>query len=429
MNEPEEKISSRKREESFYMANDGQNHIATPASTTKRIGELDLIRGMALLGILIANMQIFSYPYLYTSIIDAGWWQNAWDQTALWFIYLFVEQKFFTIFSFLFGLGFMIFLQRAKHKTDRPIRLYVRRLLFLFVLGLIHTYLIWSGDILLPYALLGFLLIFFYHKSAKTMLTWAVGLLVASCLFMIIQTFLFDNFMAARAPSVLVIENLIQDSVHAYSQGTYMDMLIQRLLDSDFGMEFNIFMMPMILAMFLFGAYAGKKELFRNLNQHRTGIKKMWRWSFIIGTVFLIVQVVLRTQVDAQNSGYNMAHIIGVLISAPALCFFYITSVLLLLQRDIWQRLLRPLKAVGRMALTNYLLQTVVCTLIFYSYGFGMYGKLGPALGVVLAFIIFGIQIIASNLWLKHFKFGPMEWIWRSFTYKGVFAKTLEKED
>lgn len=102
-----------------------------------------------------------------------------------------------------------------------------------------------------------------------------------------------------------------------------------------------------------------------------------------------------------RNSDYNMAHIIGVLISGPDLCFFYITSILLLLQRGIWQRILRPLKAVGRTALTNYLLQTVVCTLIFYSYGFGMYGKLGPALGVVLAFIIFGIQIIVSNLWLK----------------------------
>jgi uncharacterized protein len=362
-------------------------------------------------------------------MIDAGWWQNVWDQTALWSIYLFVEYKFFTIFSFLFGLGFIIFLQRAKHKTDRPIRLYVRRLLFLFVLGLIHTYLIWSGDILLPYAMIGFLLIFFYHKSAKTMLTWAVGLLVVSCLFMTFQTFLFDNFMAAWAPSISAIESLIQNSVHAYSQGTYADMLIQRQIDSGIGMEFHIFMMPMILAMFLFGAYAGKKELFRNLNQHRTGIKKVWRWSFIIGVAFLIVQVVLRTQVDAQNSGYNMAHVIGVLISGPALCFFYITSVLLLLQRDIWQRILRPLKAVGRMALTNYLLQSVVCTLIFYSYGFGLYGELGPAFGIALAFIIFGIQIIGSNLWLKYFQFGPLEWIWRSFTYKGVFAQIPEKRE
>ncbi|WP_040981241.1 DUF418 domain-containing protein [Oceanobacillus jeddahense] len=105
---------------------------------------------------------------------------------------------------------------------------------------------------------------------------------------------------------------------------------------------------------------------------------------------------------------------------------FFLYHFLLLLQRDIWQRILPPLKTLGRTALTNYLLQTVVCTLNFYSYGFGMYGKLGPALGVVLAFIIFGIQTIASNLWLKYFKFGPMEWIWRSFTY---FAKTPEKED
>lgn len=406
------------------MANNDQNNSVTPVSTTERIEELDLIRGIALLGILVANMPMFAYPSLYVSMIDAGWWQNVWDQGALWGIYLFVEQKFFTIFSFLFGLGFMIFLQRASHKTDRPVRLYVRRLIFLLILGLIHTYLIWSGDILLPYAMIGFLLIFFYHKSAKATLAWAVGLLVASALFMSIQTFLLNNFMAAWAPSISTIESLIQDSVHAYSQGTYMEMFIQRLIDSDIGMGYHIFMMPMILAMFLFGAYAGKKELFRNLNQHRTGIKKVWQWSFIIGVAFLIVQVVLRTQVDAENSGYNMAHVIGVLISGPALCFFYITSLLLLLQRDIWQRMLSPFKAVGRMALTNYLMQSVVCTLIFYNYGFGLYGELGPALGVVLAIIIFSMQIIASNLWLNYFPYGPLEWIWRSFTYKGIFIQT-----
>ena len=113
-------------------------------------------------------------------------------------------------------------------------------------------------------------------------------------------------------------------------------------------------------------------------------------------------------------------------VGAPALSFFYASAILLLFQRTAWQRHLAPLAAVGRTALSNYLLQSVICTTIFYSYGFGLYGRIGQPAGVALTFLIFALQIPVSVWWLRHFRFGPVEWLWRTLTYGKLQPMRLE---
>lgn len=200
-------------------------------------------------------------------------------------------------------------------------------------------------------------------------------------------------------------------------QGTYAEIFGQRVIDLSIMQESSLFVLPLTLAMFLLGAYAWKKGYFQNSTQHMTRIRQIWFWSLVIGLLFLILQVFLSNQVDALHHGYNFAHYTGILISGPALCLFYVSSLILLMRNKMWRKLLTPLQSVGRMALTNYILQSVICTFLFYSYGLGLFNQVGPALGVTIAIIIFIIQVIGSHLWLNYFRFGPLEWLWRSLTY------------
>lgn len=399
------------------MQDNGNRKELGPIAKSQRIGELDLIRGVALLGIIIANMPLFSYPYLYTNLLSEPWWTTVWDRAVQQLTYIFIDFKFITIFSFLFGLGFMIFLQRAEQKGRNRVWLYLKRLLVLMAIGLIHSYFIWFGDILFLYAFMGFFLIFFRNCRGKTLLIWSLGLLVIPAALLAVLTFAGDGGWLGILPSIQTVEELIAESLVVYGQGTYGEIFEQRLVDLAILQENSLFLFPLTLSMFLLGAYTWKQGLFLNLAQHTTLIRQIRFWSLIIGIPFLILQVFLFKQFDLARTGYNFVHYIGIMVAGPAICLFYMSSLLLLARNKRWNEWLTPLQAVGRMALTNYILQSLICTFLFYSYGFGLYNQIGPALCFLISIGIFSLQVAGSNLWLKHFQFGPLEWIWRMLTY------------
>ena len=141
-------------------------------------------------------------------------------------------------------------------------------------------------------------------------------------------------------------------------------------------------------------------------------------WGLIIGSSMSLVKYISMEMIDLiYASKYELVYMIATITGDPALCFFYVTSIILLMQNQRWKPKLLPLANVGRMALTNYLMQSIICTTIFYSYGLGLYGKIGPAAGIILTLAIFAVQVVISNLWFARFKFGPMEWLWRTLTY------------
>jgi uncharacterized protein len=144
----------------------------------------------------------------------------------------------------------------------------------------------------------------------------------------------------------------------------------------------------------------------------------MWPWALVIGMLGNIIYVAFaEISTRGMPSWENVFSVIGQTFGAPALAIFYMTSLALLAQSSTWERRLAPLANVGRMGLTNYLLQTVICTTLFYGYGFGLYGKVGIAAGILLTVVIFALQILFSAWWMKRYRFGPMEWLWRSLTY------------
>jgi uncharacterized protein len=405
--------------------------IAEPVKTQERIETLDTIRGFALLGILIANMAHFSSPAPYLEMIGKNIWTGFWDTTISSFISLFIQGKFYTMFSFLFGLGFVIFYERAKAKTKRPILLLYRRLFILLLIGLIHTFFIWHGDILVAYALLGFLLPLFFNRKPITLLIWAVTIFSVFILFM---TLVFGSLALVKMvdeeaytndilqPVIADIENRIENSFHAYGHGTFAEIMAQRTSDTFFVLG-NLFTFAfMLFPLFLLGLYVGKKAILQNIEANMPLIWRTWIWGLAIGLSMSIVKFTCTNLMGTDPfSFYALIHLCAAILGDTGLCLFFMTSIIILCQNKKWMPKLKPLAYVGRMSLSNYLLQSIICTTIFYSYGLGLYGKVGPALGLVLTMVIFTVQIFISTYWLKRYQFGPMEWVWKCLTYGKFF--------
>ena len=420
--------------------NSGINNPFTvePIQIQERIEVLDIIRGFALFGILIANIVWYSTPAIYYEILGKNIWTGICDTTASSFVNLLVQGKFYSMYSFLFGLGFAIFYERAKERTTKPILLFYRRLFILLIIGLLHLFFIWYGDILVTYALLGFLLPLFFNCKPKTLIKWAISLFGVFLIFLSIVMGLlelgkmFNESVITESlqPFYTKIENMIESSYQAYGQGTFSEIMAQRTSDALFAINQIFAGIFVILPLFLFGLYAGKKRIFQNVETNLTLIRKIWIWSLVIGLIMSVVKFVFKNHMGAEfYSFYTVIHTGAGFFGDFGLCLFFMTSILLLYQNRKWKLKLNFLSYMGRMPLSNYLLHSIICTTIFYSYGFGLYGKVGSALGLVFAVVIFVIQIFISKYWFKHFRFGPVEWVWRCLTYGKFFEIKLSKTD
>ena len=170
--------------------------------------------------------------------------------------------------------------------------------------------------------------------------------------------------------------------------------------------------------MMILGLYAGKRRIFDDIPSHLPFIRKVWLWGLIIGLVGNGMYVYFGEQANrAIPSAANLISLVGQTFGAPALALFYMATLTLLAERVAWRRRLAPLSFVGRMALTNYLLQSFICSTLFFGYGFAFYGQIGIAGGIALTVAIYVVEAAFSAWWLKRFRFGPMEWLWRTLTY------------
>lgn len=388
----------------------------TPITEQERLIVIDVIRGFALLGILLVNMQDFSSPWLY---LEPGvLWNSSLDRYTEIFIDIFAQASFYTLFSFLFGFGMMIFKERAEAKGYSFVPLYSRRLFVLLILGIIHAFLIWHGDILISYALIGFILLLFHKAEAKTMFKWAVALIL-------IPSILFGGLMLwqeTKYPSAFVgydIE-MVNQSLQVYSSGTYFEITKQRINDWYYvNNPINyIFLIFAILPMFLFGAFFAKKRWFHEPKTYNKELQKIWLVSMIIAVIFKLLPYF--------GNGMEGLFYLQNFIGGPASAIFYATSIVLLFQKSWWRSKLINFSYVGRLSLSNYLLQSLIGTFIFYSYGLGFYGQVSPFYGVILTIIIYILQVQLSKLWLKRYKIGPVEWLWRSLTYKSKQKLKIE---
>lgn len=402
---------------------DGDNKMNSTAPTLpgERLEILDVLRGLAVCGILIGNMQWFSgYGMVPPGLADA----TLPNQITSFLVHFFIEGKFYSIFSFLFGVGFAIHISKADERGDTKASLFKRRLFWLLVIGLMHAFLLWAGDIVSIYAMMGFILLLFRKKSNESLLKWAIAMMIVPIVTYIL---LYIAFVAFAPPDTAAMVTSAQaeqwnSSVRLVGEGGYLQIIkdynLNYIVGRYMGLIFQM-RLPKILAMFLLGFYAYRRGIFQDLAAHQPLIRKVLIYGLGLGLVGNIAMAALAgNEAPFPPSSTGLAGVVGYAFGVPALALGIIAAVATLWQRSGAQRILAVLAPVGRMALSNYLLQTVVCVTIFYGYGFGQFGKIGAVTGTLIAFTIFICQIILSTLWLKYFNYGPMEWIWRQLTYQ-----------
>ncbi|UMZ73434.1 DUF418 domain-containing protein [Natranaerofaba carboxydovora] len=399
--------------------------LHTPISEKKRIKDIDIIRGFALFGVLLVNVFYFNTTFTATLVgqvplLNPLELSPGLDQITATLVSFFAEGKFYTIFSFLFGLGFYIFISRAEDKGLESKPLFKRRMFSLFIFGLLNLILVWWGDILHVYALGGFILVLFKDKPVKVLRRWVLILLTFS---IIASSLMFSAspmaFQAMDTSSYMVSPQMVEQSFEVFRNGNYLEIIGFRITNElPFLLFYFIFIIPKTLAMFLIGMIAGKMNIFENIKDNLALINKIWKVTGIVGGVSLIAMLLSGYPVLGLNgTGLSPVYAFFFEVGTVSISLFYITSLIKLLRKSMFAKVLYPLQSVGRMALTNYLVQCIVCSLVFYGHGLGYIGNMSVFTGVIFTIAFFVLQMVISSVWLKYYKFGPFEWIWRKYTY------------
>jgi len=397
-----------------------------PTRAGERIQLLDALRGAAILGIVLVNVHAMARP-IYYELLPELHADGPWDVGVRLLTAFFVESKFYTLFSFMFGVGMGVQFDRCRAKGHGFTGFFARRMAVLAALGLIHGILIWYGDILLLYAVLGFVLMAFQHARQGWLLVVAVLGVLASlgiyALFLLIgmaaratepMAEAYDKAIAAQGEKY---RETLRQATEAYSGG-YLESTSQRLTDMGF-MYGNMFVyLGLIFAAFALGLWAWRRGLLREPERHERFFRGVWLIGLPLGVLCNGFYAYAKTfHASLEPTPVVFGGLMALAVGQFAFAAVFLALVAKLTQADLLGRLRAALAAVGRMALTNYVLQSVVLTLLFYGYGFGLMGETSYAVNAALAIGLFLLQIPLSRWWMARFRFGPLEWLWRTLTY------------
>ncbi|KGM57004.1 hypothetical protein N799_12440 [Lysobacter arseniciresistens ZS79] len=389
-----------------------------PVSASERIDNLDVLRGLALLGIALMNVEYFTAPMAdMGSGIAPG--ATGLDWLADAFVHVFVRGKFWTLFSLLFGMGFAVMLGRARAAGRDFVPVYLRRTAGLLAIGLVHALLVWAGDILVSYAVTALLLVLLFRDTDTARLwKWGAGIWGVMVGLMLLGSL---AMMAPGAPvedaGVEAMAALREAETVAYATGSYAEATAVRLQWFVHSLGSNFFLVPLVLGMFLAGAWLVRSGAMADPAAHRRLFMRLAWMGGLAGLALTANSVAVNPDPDmvAGSAPDAMLAMTLHMAGAPLLALGYTGMVVLALQRGAgWLRVLAP---AGRMALTNYLAQSAIGTLVFYGYGLGLWGGVPRSWQVLGVVVVFGLQLLASRWWLARFRYGPLEWAWRAFTY------------
>jgi uncharacterized protein len=395
-----------------------------PLPGQERLESIDMLRGFALFGIIAVNTLFFAQP---AAIATTLGYAGQPDALSHFLVAWLAQSKFYGLFSFLFGLGFAI--QMERWETRGPGR-FRRRLLVLLGFGLLHGLLVWMGDILSIYALAGMALPWFRNAKPRTLIIWAICLLgLGTLAFAAMGGLVWLGPMFAPAEMARTTAGMREQvtkeaakAIHAYGSGPYATLVAFRARELAQAYGMGLAVLPHIFTMFLLGLWAWKRGVFQNLESSARLRQRMLWLGLVLG---LPLNFLAAWMSRGGMVGSLHGAILGValtLIAAPLLTFGYIALLLRLLESPRWRRFVAPLHWSGRMALTNYLTQSLVMTAIFYFYGLGLYGKLHLHWSLLIALSVALAQVPLSRWWLSRYAMGPAEWLWRRLTYGRVNA-------
>ena len=401
----------------------------TGAPIKKRLLVLDMLRGFALLGIILANFPEFSQWTFHSAEEQAVMPGAPTDKVLHYLLYVLVDGKFYTLFSLLFGIGFSMIITNCKKRGVNGMRVFYRRMFILVLIGAMHLLLLWSGDILLLYALLGMLLPLFWNCSNRQLLGWAaffvllpIGVdLIRSLSGWSLAEYPYNLWWAKCGEYGITEGNfatwLTDHNDYASMHQFLMQGAWERLWEFVSGNRYF-----KVLGLFLIGLYVGRQQMAESLPKFRPLLRKVAVFGFAAGLPLSFLYAA-----DSISGGSSPSlHTLLYTFSVYPLGFAYAAALALLFERHQGLKIWKMLSYPGRMALTNYLSHSVAGIAIFYGVGFA-FGGCSLWVTLIVALIVYSLLMLLSAVWMRFLQFGPLEWIWRMLTYGRYFKIRSEK--
>lgn len=396
-----------------------------PVQARERHVILDALRGFALLGICLANYPEFSLYSFLEAFPKSLFPTAAIDTITQWALFILIDGKFYTVFSLLFGIGFSIILENNRKRGANGILIFYRRMFFLLLIGLAHLILIWSGDILMLYALVGMTLPLFLRCKDKTLCIWALVFLFLPVVIDYVCQFtgVYLSSKLVEWQWLLCDRFGITEENFAYwlrDAETYRDVqhfllmgAVERMQEFVDGNRYF-----KVLGLFLLGYVVGRNGWYARMDTLRPYLKKLCFYGLCVGMPLSVIYA--WSSMHGKPFGFG-THSLFYFLSVYVTSFGYVAGFCLLYLRCRESRVWTFLSYPGRMALTNYIMQSAIGVLIFYGVGFGMGADTALIYAELIALTVFVFEVAFSGLWLGYFRFGPLEWLWRCLTYLRLF--------
>ena len=392
-----------------------------PVKPEKRILSLDVLRGLAVLAILIMNIQ--SFAMIEAAYINPTAYGNLTGLNLLtWkFDYIFADQKFFSIFSMLFGVSILIFSHNVDKKGGNAVRLFYIRMAWLFLFGMVHGYLLWHGDVLVAYALCGAFVFLLRDFSPRTLIVAGLVVIAVPCINYWIFGQSIEFWPWAEAKGLI---NLWKPDAQTIGQevaalrGGFIEQLEWRFAAAWHRQSFTFQAWTVWKAagLMMLGMALYKLKIINGIKSGKFYL--VAALVMLIPGVYLQIEGIHKNFAAAWSMDYSMLYgwqwnYTGSIFMALG----YVSLLLFFLKLNLFQRLFNLLADIGKMAFSNYILMTLVCTFIFYGHGLGLFGKVDRVHQLLVVLGVWIIVVIFSRIWLRNYRFGPLEWLWRTLTY------------
>jgi uncharacterized protein len=368
----------------------------------QRLMSIDIMRGLALFGVLVVNLVTEFRVSIFAQFLAPPPEPGVADRAVLWFVHYCLELKAFALFSFLFGVGLAIQFDRLRG-TGRPLYWLTRRLLALLAFGLVHLLLIWNGDILTEYAVAGLVALPLLYASKRILLTIAIALLALYIALPLLP-------VPLAWPDAAWIAAHVEQANQVYRAGSWAQVTRFSWQELPSLLPLHVYIFPRTLGLFALGVLAWRSSLLTRPATQKAAILRL-AWVFgLIGAA------------TALADAFGLFPVAGLLHLLPnmtpvCLALAFAAVVLYAVEFTPAEVPLRAFAAIGRMAFTNYIAQSVVFGLFFIGYGLGQFGSLRAAPVFALGVAVYVAQVQVSRAWLRHYRFGPIEWVWRTLMY------------
>jgi uncharacterized protein len=361
---------------------------------TSRIYAIDAARGAALFGVLAVNVVTAFRISIFQQFLPSRQFKvDGLDGVVERFVHFALDMKSFSLFSILFGLGLAMQFERFS-RGGRPFYFLTRRLIALFVFGAVHLLLIWNGDILTEYALAGLIVLPLLRLSRSSLGAVGVGLLA---LYAVLAVFP----MLVPLPGPEALAEHVADANTVYAHGSFANVLRFSIREIELIIPLHVSVFPRTVGLFVLGAWIWRSGVFQQPRDN----------AGLFGGVAAIGILAGVTLTPRTSDPFLQS------LAPVVLAIGYGSLIVRIAQIEGTRRILAPFAAVGRMAFTNYILHSIIFGFIFFGYGFGLFGRMGAASALLLVAIVYSLQALFSTFWLSRFRFGPLEWLWRSVTY------------